>query len=76
MDKVRKHRELLKQAFFNAPKRQDLIQTITVEGNSVKVTSDGPNGYTHWGRTVNNPIAYARELWETKEYREYKLIIK
>ena len=75
MNKERLHRELLKKAFFNAPKRQDLVQTITVEDRKVTVITDGPNGFTQWGRTMDNPIAYARELWETEEYREYKLII-
>ena len=72
MDKRRLHRELLKQALFNAPRRQDLVQTITVEDRKVTVITDGPNGFTQWGRTMDNPIAYARELWETEEYREYK----
>ena len=75
MSKIRQHRELLKQALFSAPKRQNLVQTITVEGRKVTVITDGPDGFTQWGRTMKNPIAYARELWETEEYREYKLII-
>ena len=76
MSKIRQHRELLKQAFFNAPKRQNLVQTITVEGRKVTVVEDGPSGFTHWGQTMDNPIAFARKLWETEKYREYKLIVK
>ena len=76
MDRIRLHREFLKKALFNAPKRQDLVQTITVEGRKVTVVEDGPNGFTHWGQTMDNPIAFARKLWETEKYKEYKLIVK
>ena len=78
MDKRRLHRELLKQALFNAPRRQDLAQTITVEGISVKCDSDGPDGFTHWGKSFDNrekAMEHAKECLQEEKYKNYKLII-
>ena len=78
MDKRRLHRELLKQALFNAPRRQDLAQTITVEGISVKCDSDGPDGFTHWGKSFDNcekAIEHAKECLQEEKYKNYKLIV-
>tara|TARA_R100000963_G_C4570591_1_gene55615 strand:+ start:23 stop:292 length:270 start_codon:yes stop_codon:yes gene_type:complete len=81
-DKIRIHRELLKQALFNAPNPEKITQTITVEGISVKCDSDGPSGFTHWGRTFmtnEKALQYAKDCLSGKifgdQYKDYELII-
>ena len=78
-DKIRIHRELLKQALFNAPRPEKVTQTITVEGMSVKCDSDGPSGFVHWGRTFANhkkALQYAKQELQTDKYKDYQLVIK
>ena len=78
-DKIRIHRELLKQALFNAPCSEKVTQTITVEGISVKCDSDGPSGFTHWGRTFmtnEKALQYANECLQEDKYKDYHLVIK
>ena len=78
-DKTRIHRELLKQALFNAPCSEKVTQTITVEGISVKCDSDGPSGFIHWGKTFDNnkkALQYAKQELQTDKYKNYQLVIK
>ena len=76
MDKRRLHREVLKQAFFNAPCATELTQTITVEGTMVTTLSDGPDGYCHHATHQDNPLEYAKNKLKEDKYKQYKLIVK
>ena len=87
MDKRRLHRELLKQALFNAdcsniPVRKEVIVDLRYLDNKwwpnygyVQILSDGPNGYSSFSTHQENPLEYAKSR---KEYKsgEYKLVIK
>ena len=85
IDKVRAHREKLKQLLFSIPTEgRKVVKTITIQMSnqkfwpgygSVSIDSDGPDGFTHWGSHEKNPMEYALN---SKQYKsgEYQLIIK
>ena len=75
-DKIRMKREILKQMFFNSPFTPELTQTITINGSTVTIESDGPSGFHHFATYQDNPIEYAMKKMEKDEYKNYKLIIK
>ena len=88
MDKIRAHRELLKQTFFNincskVPIRKEIIVDLRYIKNKywpnygyVQILSDGPDGYSSFSTHEENPLQYAKNRMKKKEYSEYKLIIK
>ena len=92
MDKRRLHRELLKQALFNAdcsniPVKKEIIVDLRYLDNEwwpnygyVEVLSDGPDGYSSFSTHQENPLKYALEMMENDDrltdYSEYELIIK
>ena len=91
MDKRRLHRELLKQALFNAdcsniPVRKEVIVDLRYLDNEwwpnygyVQILSDGPNGYSSFSTHQENPLEYALEMMEYddhNDYSDYELIIK
>ena len=91
MDKIRAHRELLKQAFFNmdcskVPVRKEIIVDLRYIKNKhwpgygyVQILSDGPNGYSSFSTHQEHPLQYALEMMEGddhNDYSEYELIIK
>ena len=83
-DKIRIHRELLKQAWFNMDhsntpiKKEIIVEMDTYPARkgqgTVKILSDGPNSYSRFTTHQKNPIEYAKNR---KEYKsgEYKLIV-
>lgn len=87
MDKVRAHREVLKNAWFNmdhsnTPVRKEVIVDLRYLDNKhwpnygyVQILRDGPDGYCSFSTHQENPLEYAKSR---KEYKsgEYKLIIK
>ena len=91
MDKRRLHRELLKQALFNAdcsniPVKKEIIVDLRYLDNEwwpnygyVQILSDGPNGYSSFSTHQENPLEYALEMMEYddhNDYSDYELIIK
>ena len=88
MDKVRLHRELLKQALFSAdcsniPIRKEIIVDLRYLDNKwwpnygyIQILSDGPDGYSSFSTHQENPLQYAKNRMKKKEYSKYKLIIK
>ena len=88
MDKRRLHRELLKQALFNAdcsniPVRKEVIVDLRYLDNKwwpnygyVQILSDGPDGYSSFSTHQENPLQYAKDRMKEKEYSKYKLVIK
>ena len=91
IDKIRAHREQLKQLLFNVPTtKREVTKTITVKMikgidgkpnqwwpgyGNVSVNYDGPDGFTHFATSQEHPMEYALN---TKEYKsgEYTLIVK
>jgi len=73
MDKRRLHRELLKQALFNAdcsniPVRKEIIVDLRYLDNKhwpnyghVEILSDGPDGYSSFSTHQENPLQYAKD---------------
>jgi len=88
MDKIRAHRELLKQAFFNmdyskVPVRKEIIVDLRHIKNKwwpgygyVQILSDGPDGYSSFSTHQEHPLQYAKDRTGQDKYKEYKLIIK
>ena len=88
MDKRRLHRELLKQALFNAdcsniPVRKEVIVDLRYLDNEwwpnygyVQILSDGPNGYSSFSTHQENPLQYAKDRMKEEKYNKYKLVIK
>ena len=88
MDKVRLHRELLKQALFSAdcsniPIRKEIIVDLRYLDNKwwpnyghVEIVSDGPDGFSQFTTHQENPLQYAKERMKEEEYSKYKLVIK
>ena len=88
MDKRRLHRELLKQALFNAdcsniPVRKEVIVDLRHLDNKwwpnygyVQILSDGPNGYSSFSTHQENPLQYAKDRMKEEKYNKYKLVIK
>ena len=91
MDKIRAHRELLKQAFFNmdcskVPVRKEIIVDLRYIKNKhwpgygyVQILSDGPDGYSSFSTHQEHPLQYALEMMEYddhNDYSDYELIIK
>ena len=88
MDKRRLHRELLKQALFNAdcsniPVRKEVIVDLRYLDNKwwpnygyVQILSDGPNGYSSFSTHEKNPLQYAKDRMKEEKYNKYKLVIK
>ena len=88
MDKRRLHRELLKQALFNAdcsniPVREEIIVDLRYLDNEwwpnygyVQILSDGPNGYSSFSTHQENPLQYAKDRMKEEQYKDYKLIVK
>tara|TARA_R110000744_G_scaffold46595_1_gene103010 strand:- start:128 stop:376 length:249 start_codon:yes stop_codon:yes gene_type:complete len=78
-------RQILKQQWLNLPASTAVTKTIVVEMNKnkkfwigygyVSITSDGPNGYTHFATHQEFPMEYALNREEYKS-GEYKLVIK
>jgi len=85
IDKVRAHREALKNAWFNFDhsKTPEVKQIIVNYNNNpfwegygdVKILSDGPNGYSSFSTHEENPFLFVSDC---KEFLsgEYELIIK
>ena len=88
MDKIRAHRELLKQAFFNmdyskVPVRKEIIVDLRHIKNKwwpgygyVQILSDGPDGYSSFSTHQEHPLEYAKDRMSQDKYKEYKLIVK
>ena len=88
MDKRRLHRELLKQALFNADcsnilVRKEVIVDLRYLDNKwwpnygyIQILSDGPNGYSSFSTHQENPLQYAKDRMKEKKYNKYKLVIK
>ena len=88
MDKIRAHRELLKQAFFNmdcskVPIKKEIIVDLRYVKNKhwpgygyVTIMSDGPDGYRHFATHQEHPLEYAKDRIKEEQYKEYKLIVK
>ena len=88
MDKIRAHRELLKQAFFNmdcskVPVRKEIIVDLRYIKNKwwpgygyVQILSDGPDGYSSFSTHQEHPLEYAKDRMSQDKYKEYKLIVK
>jgi len=84
-DKIRAHREALKSAWFNfdhsnTPEVKQIIVTMDtypdrIGYGTVKIVSDGPNGYTSFSTLQENPFLYVSER---KEFTsgEFELIVK
>ena len=78
-------RNELKQMWFNLPTQTKVTKTILVEMNKnkfhwkgygyVSITSDGPEGYSHFATHQEHPMKYALGCDEYKS-GEYKLVIK
>ena len=78
-------RNELKQMWLNIPHyKKTTTKTILVEMDkyknrvgqgTIQITSDGPNGFTHFGTSQEYPMKYALNC---KEYKsgEYQLIVK
>ena len=85
MDKVRAHREMLKNMWFNmdhsnTPVRKEIIVILRDNPHwpgygDVQILEDGPDCYCSFKTHQENPVEYAKNR---KEYKsgEYKLIIK
>ena len=89
-------RNELKQMWFNLPTSSVVTKTILVEMDkypgrkgqgTVQITSDGPDGYSHFATHQEHPIEYALEKMKDKcndrleyddkyDYSTYKLVIK
>ena len=88
MDKRRLHRELLKQALFNAdcsniPIRKEIIVDLRYLDNEwwpnygyVQILSDGPNGYSSFSTHQENPLQYAKDRMKEEKLKDFKLVIK
>jgi len=88
MDKIRAHRELLKQAFFNmdcskVPVRKEIIVDLRHIKNKwwpgygyVQILSDGPDGYSSFSTHQEHSLEYAKDRMSQDKYKEYKLIVK
>ena len=88
MDKRRLHRELLKQALFNAdcsniPVRTEIIVDLRYLDNEwwpnygyVQILSDGPDGYSSFSTHQEHPLEYAKDRMKEEKYNKYKLVIK
>ena len=88
MDKRRLHRELLKQALFNAdcsniPVRKEVIVDLRYLDNEwwpnygyVQILNDGPDGYSSFSTHQENPLQYAKDRMKEEKYNKYKLVIK
>ena len=87
MDKIRAHRELLKQTFFNincskVPIRKEIIVDLRYIKNKywpgygyVQILSDGPDGYSSFSTHQEHPLQYAKDRMKEKKYKDYKLVI-
>ena len=88
MDKRRLHRELLKQALFNAdcsniPVRKEIIVDLRYLDNKhwlnyghVEIVSDGPNGFSQFTTHQENPLQYAKNRIKEDKLKDFKLVIK
>ena len=88
MDKRRLHRELLKQALFNAdcsniPLKKEIIVDLRYLDNEwwpnygyVQILSDGPDGYSSFSTHQEDPLQYAKDRIKEEKYNKYKLVIK
>ena len=87
MDKRRLHRELLKQALFNAdcsniPVKKEIIVDLRYLDNEwwpnygyVQILSDGPDGYSSFSTHQEHPLEYAEDRMKEEQYKDYKLVI-
>ena len=79
MDKIRAHRELLKQQLFNydysnVPVDKNIL--VELDYGHITVQSEGPSGFTHWkGSFSNEENLIERMNDEVKFHPEYELII-
>ena len=88
MDKRRLHRELLKQALFNADcsnilVRKEVIVDLRYLDNKwwpnygyIQILSDGPNGYSSFSTHQENPLQYAKDRMKEEKLKDFKLVIK
>ena len=78
-------RNELKQMWFNLPTQTKVTKTILVEMNKnkfhwkgygyVSITSDGPDGYSHFATHEEHQMEYALNRMKQDKYKEYKLIV-
>ena len=79
MDKIRAHRELLKQQLFNydysnVPVDKNIL--VELDYGHITVQSEGPSEFTHWkGSFSNEESLILRMNDEVKSRPEYELII-
>tara|TARA_R110002012_G_scaffold146655_2_gene304975 strand:+ start:292 stop:549 length:258 start_codon:yes stop_codon:yes gene_type:complete len=78
-DKIRAHRELLKQHLFNydysnVPVNKNIL--VELDYGHITVQSEGPSGFTHWkGSFSNEESLILRMNAEVVALPEYELII-
>ena len=88
MDKRRLHRELLKQALFNADcsnilVRKEIIVDLRYLDNKwwpnygyIQILSDGPNGYSSFITHQENQLQYDKDRMKEEKLKDFKLVIK
>ena len=88
MDKVRAHREALKNTFFNmdhskVPVKKEVIVDLRYLDNKwwpnhgyVQILSDGPDGYSSFSTHQENPLQYAKDRMKDEKLKDFKLVIK
>jgi len=91
MDKRRLHRELLKQALFNAdcsniPVKKEIVVEMGENPywpgyGTVTITSDGPDGFSQMSTHQKDPVQYAKDRMKEgfdglRDLSKYKLVIK
>ena len=79
MDKIRAHRELLKQQLFNYDYSNVSVDKnilVELDYGHITVQSEGPDGFSHWkGSFSNEESLILRMNDEVKSRPEYELII-
>jgi len=91
MNKRRLHRELLKQALFNAdcsniPVKKEIVVEMGENPywpgyGTVTITSDGPDGFSQMSTHQKDPVQYAKDRMKEgfdglRDLSKYKLVIK
>ena len=80
-------REELKTIFLqmdcsNIPVKKEIVVEMNknkeywIGYGYVSITSDGPDGYSHFATHEEHPIEYALNRMKQDKYKEYKLVIK
>ena len=79
MDKIRAHRELLKQQLFNYDYSNVSVDKnilVELDYGHITVQSEGPDGFSHWKGSFNNEESLILRMNdEVKSRPEYELII-